>query len=155
MALALGITSLVQTKRLQQRDRKERLLNEIIGWAEDVKRCGWGVEYSIPCDTTNIDIELLHLQMSANRFSRFMVPNTEAKYVTKIALVFGEPLVLTVRSAQEQLDNYVAHLKKTLSLNATEMQEQSKTLEEYEKALYDSIYNVMEEAIKIKTRGIS
>ena len=60
-----------------------------------------------------------------------------------------------MRSAHEQLDNFVAHFKKTLSLNATEMQEQSKTLEDYEKALYDSIDNVMEEAIKIKTKDIS
>ena len=37
VALSLGVASLVQTKRLQKRERKERLLNEIIEWVSDVK----------------------------------------------------------------------------------------------------------------------
>jgi hypothetical protein len=36
VALGLGVASIVQTQRLQKRERRERLLNEIIEWAEDV-----------------------------------------------------------------------------------------------------------------------
>jgi hypothetical protein len=33
--LELGVTSIIQTQRLQQKERKQRLLNEIIEWAMD------------------------------------------------------------------------------------------------------------------------
>ncbi len=37
VALGLGLSSLIQTHRLQKRESRERLLNEIIEWVSDVK----------------------------------------------------------------------------------------------------------------------
>ena len=139
----------------EKRDRDERLLNEVIEWATDIKRCGWEVEYTIPIDTTRVDIEMFQLQMSANRFSRFMVPSAKNKYVTEIALILGENLCLAVKDTKKQLDNFLAKLQKTLSLSVKEIKEQSKNLECYEKALYNSTDRVIEEAVKIKTRNLT
>ncbi len=36
VALGLGVSSLIQTQSLQKRERKERLLNEIIEWATSI-----------------------------------------------------------------------------------------------------------------------
>ena len=38
VALGLGVSSLVQTQSLQKRERKERLLNEIIQWAIEITK---------------------------------------------------------------------------------------------------------------------
>ena len=38
VALTIGVTSLLQTQRLQKSERKERLLNEIIEWATNISR---------------------------------------------------------------------------------------------------------------------
>lgn len=40
VALGLGLASLLQTQFLQKRERKERLLNEIIDWATDISKHG-------------------------------------------------------------------------------------------------------------------
>ena len=42
IALGLGLSSLIQTQRLQKRERRERLLNEIIEWAESIILFGVG-----------------------------------------------------------------------------------------------------------------
>ncbi len=56
---------------------------------------------------------------------------------------------------QKQLDNFLAKLQKTFSLSVQEIKEQSKNLEGYEKALYNSTDRVIEEAVKIKTRNLT
>jgi len=100
----------------EKRDRKERWLNEIIEWATDIKRCGWEVEYTIPSETTKVDIEMFQLQMSANRLSRFMVPSAKNKYVTEIALILGENLCLAVKDTKKQLDNFLPNYRKLFHL---------------------------------------
>lgn len=37
VALGIGTASILQTQNLQKRERRERLLNEIIEWAEDIQ----------------------------------------------------------------------------------------------------------------------
>ena len=40
-ALFIGVSSLIQTKRLKHEDIKQRMLNEIIEWAECIVECSW------------------------------------------------------------------------------------------------------------------
>jgi len=46
VALGLGLYSLIQTHKLQKRERRERLLNEIIEWAKDIHKSS--LEIDIP-----------------------------------------------------------------------------------------------------------
>jgi len=46
VALGIGVASLLQTQRLQKRERKERLLGEIIEWAEYIKNASVTPDFS-------------------------------------------------------------------------------------------------------------
>ena len=48
VALGIGIASILHTQSLQKRERKERLLNEIIEWAESVGKCGFEIDEDTP-----------------------------------------------------------------------------------------------------------
>ena len=49
VALVIGVASIIQTQMLQKRERKERLLNEIIEWATEIHTA------SLKTDLPNID----------------------------------------------------------------------------------------------------
>lgn len=55
VALGIGVASILQTQRLQRKERKERLLNEIIDWAEGLASC----HYSLKIHGSNTAGELL------------------------------------------------------------------------------------------------
>jgi len=38
VALGIGVASILYTQYLQKKERKERLLNEVIKWAEDIRK---------------------------------------------------------------------------------------------------------------------
>ncbi len=44
VALGIGVASILYTQSLQKKERKEKLLNEIIEWAENVTRVNFGGE---------------------------------------------------------------------------------------------------------------
>lgn len=47
VALGIGVTSILHTNSLQKKERKERLLNEIIEWAVDIVKCALEQHFEI------------------------------------------------------------------------------------------------------------
>ena len=117
LLLAYATLNVINSDRQREEcNKKERLLNEIIEWATDIKRCGWEVEYTIPSEPIKVDIEMFQLQMSANRLSRFMVPSAKNKYVTEIALILGENLCLAVKDTKNNLIIFLPNYRKLFHL---------------------------------------
>ncbi|MDD5288613.1 MAG: hypothetical protein PHY28_05820 [Dehalococcoidales bacterium] len=77
VALSLGVASLIQTKQIQKRERKERLLNEIIEWATEIHTA------SLKTNLPNIDPYLeLHIEEIAEG-KKQIIENTKRSIVNK------------------------------------------------------------------------
>ena len=112
VALGLGVSSLIQTQRLQQRERKERLLNEIIEWAIEIANIafGWEIRGSLP-KGDNIERTLVRL---SNEISRYQVVDTKSVYIAKCSEIFGEELHAAVLAVTSSRNNVGLNIEKLL-----------------------------------------
>lgn len=138
----------------EKRDKKERLLNEIIEWAIDVGKCGKRADLS----------DLLHI--AADKQESFLpIRMTEAalnigliegrnEYISTTALNFGQEL-------QEDVDRLIDCLEAYRELLAAESKgvptapESIEKVESHDRQLLTLASNVIKKAVKIKTRDIS
>ena len=104
-----------QNHNLQKRERRDRLLNEIIQWAIDVSKCVPDETISVATGTgaatVNVDqikitkLGLLYLTLSAR-----------SAYMADIAgLVFGEDIHNAVKTVARNLDKFEDVLRKYLA----------------------------------------
>jgi hypothetical protein len=146
VALSLGLSSLIQTHKLQKRERKERLLNEIIKWAEDTINVSFGT-------TVTIDPALerrVHLLLSTgNTILQYQAIDTRSKYITDIAIVFGKELhdevvafISTINSVRSTLNKF---------FKKVEDEDLKKEKTEYELELQRRATKLIQLATKIKT----
>jgi len=98
VALGIGVASILHTQSLQKRERRERLLNEIIEWAIDVCRCGL-TPPKIPTSKTSTSLYLL--DTLAELSLEFESISGRTEYINRIALNFGGNLQSTVHSLAE------------------------------------------------------
>ena len=146
VALSLGLSSLIQTHKLQKRERKERLLNEIIKWAEDTINVSFGT-------TVTIDPALerrVHLLLSTgNTILQYQAIDIRSKYITDIAIVFGKELhdevvafISTINSVRSTLNKF---------FKKVEDEDLKKEKTEYELELQRRATKLIQLATKIKT----
>lgn len=124
-------------------DRRERLLNEIIKWAMDITRCGFGGE---------ITQRALVLENQLLNYQDLLI---HSEYIENIATAkeFGEALHTTVLETTSSLENVIETTQQ--HRNNPEDKSIDAMLEEYEEVLLKSARTLIEEATKIKVRDIS
>ncbi len=153
VALGLGVASIIQTKNLQKRERKERLLNEIIEWAEDIRKSS-----SESIDPNKIEFDAQPMQIASQqgfiqlRWS-YQSLNTKSGYMKEaISKVFGYNLLSAVEKVIQVLDEAIEILEGCITSKA---KENSEKVEKYRKSLDCCAEKLIIEATKIKTRDIS
>lgn len=132
VALGLGVSSLVQTQRLQKRERKDRLLNEIIDWVVDISNCGipnkgfedWrelAIKYLDRQHVTNIEEVRFLREVSLTVFSQmtescdsFIRIAGKSLYINEISKYFGPKLQNDVKSLVTELAGRIKLLDKAL-----------------------------------------
>lgn len=154
VALGIGAASIIHTNILQRKERKERLLNEIIEWAIVVTNCGKRSDLSdLLYLADNKQEAFLSLRLTEAALSIGLMKGRN-EYISKVALIFGQEL-------QEDVDMLIDCLEEYKELLDEEGKDTSISLESIEKIeSHDSqliilATKVIKEATEIKTRDIS
>jgi hypothetical protein len=155
VALILGVSSLIQTQRLQKRERKERLLNEIIEWAIDVSKRG-----------ADINFLLLAADMDEEPWGGLNLPALQSnlrelkqrgEYVVKVASTLEKPLLTAAQKVEEEVAGYLKAIDnvfiQTRLGTEGDLSMVLKPLSERD-SLVICANNLLAEATKIKTRDI-
>jgi len=150
--LGLGVASLVQIKRLQKRERRERLLNEIIEWAIDVGRCG--LEKDLP-DTSKIsDMNegKLHLAYSLNILAKtFQALRGRNQYTSEIVLTFSSGLQKAAKALINDIEEHIKLLDDLLGIiNVKFMRITGDNLEEYMEQLAMAVTQIAEHKLRLE-----
>jgi hypothetical protein len=170
VALAIGVTSLLQTQRLQKRERKERLLNEIIEWAIDVAKCGLEKDLPDTSRITDVNDGKLHLAYSTNILAKsYQSMRGRNQYISQIVLTFGIDLQEAVSTLNKDVEEHIKLLDvlynnvtvRFVSLTNSNIAEYTEQITKYTTQismhrwkLDESTNKVIEEATKISTRDI-
>ena len=147
VALGIGVASILHTQNLQKKERRERLLNEIIEWAEDVADNAALGHRGLPSKlTANAEwTDYLH-----NLFHRYHKALVRSEQIKEIALTFGGELYSSfVTVNQMTLDtskDIIEYGKRKVTIEK---------LESSETQLCESAVNLLKEATKLKIKDTS
>lgn len=85
--MIIGVSALVQTKNIQKGEREQRLLNEIIDWANDLINCGSEMHVQ-PIPGISRKTRMLHATSAL--YLRYRAVNARTEYVEKTASKFEQ-----------------------------------------------------------------
>jgi len=168
VALGMGITSILHTQSMQKRERRERLLNEIIEWAVDMTKGELLMDFADVKSIQGIRRARLYLYVTLDKLQfTFKQARTRGRYISRIVSILGKDLQKAVEDLIRTLEAHIQVLKEcmdTLDSPALESPAQEKTLNvvtaearkttESKKILDKYASRVIEEATKIKVRDI-
>ena len=152
VALIIGVSALVQTNIIQKGERKQRLLNEIIDWANDI--LNYGSEMVVQPTPGITQIARL-LQATSALYLRYRAVNARTEYVEKIASKFGQALLPTLIPTISILKDLIKLLEQNIT---TLMQGHKIDDETHEKTnsceleLYNLTRSLMENIAKVKLK---
>ena len=171
VALGIGVASILHTQSLQKRERKERLLNEIIEWA--VSGLKLNSDLLSFTESVRLDISIVFPQTPDKLYSDTVGLRDKGKYIKIAANVAGDKANDAATKLQNELIDIANLLAKfrafieilepgdALRLVTTEdamlkdKDEKQDTIEKHRKKLAPLCNLIIEEAAKIKTRDIS
>ena len=145
----------------EERDRKERLLDEIIEWASGCMSCAFEINRPSIGEAKSIERYINRLQIELEDKLKFF--KTKTGYIKGIATpsLFGQSLSKAVNISIECLDLTINLIEKDKPSPKEEEDEKKQAKEELDKfikreggGLYKCMNKVLEEATKIKTRDI-
>ena len=109
-----AFSSIRQTRKLQERERRDRLLNEIIEWATNIIECCR--EFEVPLSGIRItDGDFLLRRIEYNRVTKLNTMTSRSKYLREIAFKLNTRL----KDAIEITDKCILDLKEILLERAT------------------------------------
>ena len=148
VALSIGVASILHTQNLQKKERKERLSNEIIEWAEDIRRSS-----SESIDPNKIEFDAQPMQIASQMDflrlrKRYQDLNTKSAYMKEaISKAFGDNLLSAVEKVIQKLDEAIEILEGCITSKA---KENSEKVEKYKRSLDCCAEELIIEATKIK-----
>ena len=152
VALSIGVASILHTRSLQIKERRERRLNEIIEWANDLVNCS--SKLNIPL-ATGIDRTTMLIYGHSNIYFEYMSVNARSSYIEKMAVIFGAELLSAVTSVISKLEEYIKILEDNIESLEKDDTYDLKAAENCELKLYDLARALIEEVAEIKTKDIS
>lgn len=163
VALGIGVSSLIQTQRLQKRERIERLLNEIVEWAIDVTKWRPKEIYKDMIDLSD-ELRLRKLIYShiVGIMESFIEMRGRNQYISNISAMFSKDLeeavgnlIDTLEIKIELLSEWKSTIANAISKGVKEDDEHYfKKAEEQEYQIERLALKVIEEATKVKTQNI-
>lgn len=161
VSLILGVKALRQTRDLQDRERRQMLLNEIVEWAIAVLQCGTP---SSPKDLIDLPVEKVrawfHTQMIEGR-NRYLAQAARAVYIIQIGSSFKETkLSEQIVTASKNLSKYIERFNALLLTSDSDDTLEGKTkaqnsfseLLKEESELRRSLVDVVSEAVRVMTK---
>ena len=152
VALSIGAASIIQTQRLQKKERGERLLNEIIEWAEDI------LTFSPMPKQTIFELKLMKeepkledvIMLWKVSLQELLLPIiSKGAYINRISNIFGKAVWSATNKAGFHLGNIVEYINK-LESTYSSIEALAKPKEE----LHNAALQILEEATKIKIKVI-
>jgi hypothetical protein len=143
----------------ENRDRKERLLNEIIEWAIDVAKCSLEKDLPDTSRITDMNDAKLHLAHNTQILARsFQSMRGRNQYISKIVSTFGQDLQEATNSLIKDVEEHIKLLDILYGVVIAEFTSQiinpTTQIAMHRRKLDDSANKVIEEATKIKTQNI-
>ena len=171
MLAVAAFLAILDNRQGRRADRRERLLNEIIEWATDVARCGLEKDLPDTSSITDMNEGKLHLAYSTNILAKsFQSMRGRNKYITQIALTFGQDLQEAIETLAKDVEKHIKLLdilyaevtvqfvSVTNNNLAEYMSQIGKTVTQignHKLKLEESANKIIEEACKIKAKDIS
>jgi hypothetical protein len=148
VALGIGIASILHTRGLQRKERRERLLNEIIEWAIDSARPKYAQELTTLDYTLSIEDQTNIIQLSQSSYTHTL--KIKGDYLSLIASSFTSGLSAAVENLTEELDKHTKLIEDWIDANV-----HAEDIGSHEYALTKAANAVLAEATKLKTQDIS
>ena len=142
VALFLGLSSLSQTRKIQGKQHRLALLNEIIEWAIDAKTNSWEISTPFELSVTREALEAENLNRILDKYRG---SKTRSEYITGIALKFGKDLFLSTNAVVDKLDEVIDTATRYLNSEASRQ-----TLKECELSLSEKATDLIIEATVLK-----
>jgi hypothetical protein len=166
---AAAFWAIWQNYQLHKRERRERLLNEIIEWAEDIDIASLTPDISFIAKNT-IDVQFLRAERDANTLMRYGISRSKAtsiltiveerfkgallKYLNKVLNELIEFIYIKQMMLSKALPNEKNFPKRTVNKMTKEIAKGDKSFdqlfEDHAKNLAESVRNLLIEANKIK-----
>ncbi len=141
------------SRTMAKRDRKERLLNEIIEWAKEIREISSAsidpskIEFDSPLEQIAIQRDFLYYHR------KYQEVNNNSAYMEEVASkVFGDKLLSIVRDVSQKLNDTIELLANCLTKKESE---NSKKVEKCKEAIDSCAEKLMVETTKLKTQDIS
>ncbi len=160
--LFLGIMAwrtIRQTRTIQKAETRERLLNEIIDWAEDVAK------RTIESNLATDDVEMTEIPKRQLRrlLSQYMTLDSKSEYIACVAKSFGSEVIDTVKDTRNDLTlaQYLIAQLSDLEEIHTKLVQQSPFLRDMldkrrgaleRNSLANAAYSLRESAINLMTK---
>ena len=156
VALGLGVASILQTQMMKNRERRERLLNEIIEWAIEAANIGFEESIISPPDAgadgvDEYDMQRMILSKLSSVYSKCQIIDSRYVYIYSICRKLSKKLHKYVSDVSFRIDN----LERYLEINIKESTGLSIPKGDELTKLKKSAQNLIAEATKIKTSDIS
>jgi len=152
-----------QNYSLHKRERKERLLNEIIEWAMDVAVCAFSVPAPMMLEDITGGLEEAAIEKMVRRANlthytnlrlSYQILTRKSKYIENIASSLPGNLDYAVKRLRKQIDNVISGLKKCARDPSNKDRSEYENLIRAEDSLHKKADILIKEAVKIKTRDI-
>jgi len=177
LLIGVAVWTIMDNRYARRIDRKERLLNEIIEWAEDVATCEYSVSIEKPSSifTKLYDKDLRaydikdkvkvaqgimqdHKRVLQSRYMNlhlnYQTLDARGEYILSLSDDKDfESIINTIRAVKAQISDYLEILWKYME-DIDDKLQQEKVIEQG-KELNKSAIQLIKEAAKIKTRDIS
>jgi hypothetical protein len=180
LAISAGATFLLavaafwaiwQNYSLQKRERRERLLNEIIEWARNITKYRFGkackelLQITDRYGETNCKKSLQFVHADVVEIKEELAGlGIQSRYIREIASIFGADLNEATQVLTEQMNEYVNYLDEWSRTLADEIEGQKREIDIVSSAseadkiglqIDESTRKVLEETAKIKAKVIS
>lgn len=166
VALGIGVASILHTRNMLKKERRERLLNEIIEWATKVYSMPWrfgNVFREVVKITSETDAYLFKIAHAAEMKESFVEFHGNNLYAKEISLNFADlhkaslKLISEYEKYVKLLEEYSTIVKKVMKSEAIQAEEQEAEgqLDSASFQINHYAYKVIQEATKLKTRDIS
>jgi len=146
VALGIGVSSLIQTERLQKRERKERLLNEIIEWAVANIQATYGQDITV--------VTLKGDELRSALYLGFVQLNSRSQYIKRAASIFNDVITKLVNETVETLESCENVHAEWVSCTEKEKDKKMEETLAVCKSLREKAKAIIEEAAKIKNKDI-
>ncbi|HUT96576.1 MAG TPA: hypothetical protein VMW60_00450 [Dehalococcoidales bacterium] len=148
VALGIGIASILHTQSMQKKERRERLLNEIIDWALDSAKPKYALALTSLDYTLSEEDQRTIIQVAQASNTHILI--VRGNYIAKIALIFTQDLSTAVENVRKNLEEHSELIDDWIKGKST-----PEAIGTHNNTVGQSANKVIEEAVKLKTQDIS